>query len=118
MHMRSRLALCMASVPLAVAAIFITAPTASADGAASFPGARVTFVSNNEVFRLYDTACDGHAVRLEFKLGNDPTILRRHHSDGCNTSHTWDESFTEGKRVSYRACVNSVGCGGWTDDEA
>ncbi len=117
MHTRPRLALSMAAVPLAVAATFIAAPTASADGAASFPGSRVTFVSNNEVFRLYDTACDGHAVHLEYQIPPGSTTRRLDHSDGCNTSQPFDLSFDEDKSIRYRACTNSVGCGGWTNDQ-
>lgn len=121
MHTRSRIALAISAAPLAVAAMFVTTPVASADSEAWTPGARATFASENEVFRLYDTACDNRTVYLLYRVGTAPTE-RLNHSGGCNTNSTWNLSFAEGARISYWACVNIPGaadrCSGETNDIA
>jgi hypothetical protein len=121
MHTRSRLAGTVVAVSLAVAGLFIAVPVASADGAASTTGVRVTFVSLNEVFRLYDTVCDGRPVYLEYKVNGGSTVRLRH-SDGCGTHANYDRSMAEGAAVEYRGCVgtpeSTVRCSSWTDDTA
>lgn len=109
----------------AVAALFgaslINGPSALADSSASTTGARATFTSYGEVFKLYDTSCDGNPVYLRYKV-NGGGENRLNHSGGCDTNASYNLSFSEGAKVEYRACVDIRPgidrCSGWASDVA
>lgn len=101
---RHRLAVLM-TLTAAVGSTFLAAPAAYADSSAAISGATATFTSYGEVFRLYDTACDGNPVYLKYSVNNG-SERRLDHSGGCNTHAVYNLSFAEGARISYQACVN------------
>lgn len=107
-----------ASLAMMGAALLLATPAAYADSSANIEGARATFTSDGEVFRLYDTACDAHPVFLDYTFQG-----QRHRIDfsgGCNKSGTYDLSLPEGKTITYKACVNIQGgpdrCSGTSTD--
>lgn len=106
---------------LAVGGVLFAAPAASADSSATIQGARATFTSYGEVFRLYDTQCDSNPVYLVYKV-NGGAEHRLDYSGGCGTHATYNLSFGEGVRITYKACVNIRPgfdrCSGWTSDIA
>ncbi len=110
-----------ATAALAMAGAAFTAPAAYADSTASITGAKGTFTSYGEVFKLYDTSCDGNPVYLRYKI-NGGSENRINYSGGCGTHGTYNKSYAEGARVEYKACVNielSVDrCSGWSTDYA
>ena len=109
----------------AIAALFgaslLNGPMAAADSSASISGARATFTSHGEVFKLYDTSCDGNPVYLRYKI-NGGSENRLDYSGGCDTHASYNLSFAEGARVEYRACVDIRPgvdrCSGWSSDRA
>ncbi|MCT2586087.1 hypothetical protein [Actinophytocola gossypii] len=110
-----------ASLALAAGGAMFTAPVAHADSSASTTGARATFTSYGEVFRLYDTKCDGNPVYLVYSVNNG-TENRHNFSGGCGESAKYNKSFAEGAYVEYKACVDIRPgidkCSGWSDDNA
>ncbi len=103
-RLSARLASTGASFMLAGATLLMATPAAHADSRASIEGARATFVSNGEVFRLYDTKCDSNPVFLDYTVQG-----KRHridYSGGCGTHGTYNLSLPENKRITYKACVN------------
>ncbi|MGB3444844.1 MAG: hypothetical protein WBA97_39405 [Actinophytocola sp.] len=110
-----------ASLALAMAGAAFAAPAAYADSSASTTGARATFTSHGEIFRLYDTACDGNPVYLVYKI-NGGSENRHDFSGGCDKSAEYNKSYAEGARVEYKACVNIKPgvdrCSGWSTDTA
>jgi hypothetical protein len=118
----ARRLLTRAGVAIAVAAsgVLLAAPTASASGTATIEGAQATFQSHGDVFRLYDTRCDGNPVYLVYKVAGSEHRLDN--SGGCGSHSTYNLSFPNGKGISYKACVDKNAwpdkCSGWTDDVA
>jgi hypothetical protein len=109
------------AITLAVGGVVLAAPAAYADSRAAIDGARATFTSYGEVFRLYDTRCDSNPVYMVYKV-NGGSEHRLDYSGGCGTHATYNLSFSEGARVTYKACVNIRPgfdrCSGWTTDLA
>ncbi|WP_086661034.1 hypothetical protein [Lentzea kentuckyensis] len=110
-----------ASLALAVGGAMLTMPAAHADSSASTTGARATFQSDGEIFRLYDTGCDGNPVYLVYRI-NRGSENRHDMGGGCNSSAKYDKSYSEGTRIDYKACVNIQPgidrCSGWSTDTA
>ena len=122
MKPKSRLSVRLASIGtsfvLAGAALLMATPAALANGSANIDGARATFTSDGEVFRLYDTKCDAHPVYLQYTYQGSTRTM--HFSGGCGKSATFDLDFPENQFITYRACVNIQNlpdrCSGWTSD--
>ncbi|MFC4852381.1 hypothetical protein [Actinophytocola glycyrrhizae] len=110
-----------AALALAIGGAAFTAPAAHADSSAKETGVKATFTSHGEIFRLYDTSCDGNPVYLVYKI-NGGSENRHDFSGGCNNSAEYNKSYSEGALVEYKACVNiRLGidrCSGWSDDDA
>lgn len=110
-----------ATAALALAGAAFTAPAAYADSSAKITGAKATFTSDGEIFRLYDTSCDGNPVYLRYKI-NGGSENRIDYSGGCDTHGSYNKSYDEGDEVEYRACVNIAAgidkCSGWSTDYA
>lgn len=100
-----RLSVAGASTALAIGGVFLAAPAAYADSRATIEGARATFTSHGEVFRLYDTQCDSNPVYLKYKVDGG-SEHRLDYSGGCGTHAKYNMSFREGARIEYWACVN------------
>lgn len=120
--MIKKVTLAFATLALAVGGAALVAPAAHADSSASTSaGARATFTSDGEIFRLYDTKCDGYSVYLVYKLrgGSEQRI---DFSGGCNKSGEYNKDFTEDSKVEYKACVNVNNaldkCSAWSTDYA
>jgi hypothetical protein len=110
-----------ATAALAMAGAAFTAPAAYADSSAKTTGARATFTSDGEIFRLYDTSCDGNPVYLVYKISGG-SENRIDFSGGCDKSGEYNKSYAENTRVEYKACVNidlaPDRCSGWSTDYA
>ncbi|GAA3683217.1 hypothetical protein C8D88_11829 [Lentzea atacamensis] len=110
-----------ASLALAAGGAMLAMPAAHADSSASIPGARATFTSDGEIFRLYDTSCDDNPVYLRYKV-NGGSEERFNFSGGCGKSATYNLDLAEGAKVEYKACVDIRPgidrCSGWTTDRA
>ena len=110
-----------ATAALALAGAAFTAPAAFADSTASTTGAKATFTSEGEIFRLYDTSCDGNPVYIIYKISNGGEN-RIDYSGGCDTSGSYNKSYAENTKVDYKACVNINNlpdrCSGWSTDYA
>jgi hypothetical protein len=119
--MVEKVALTLGALALAFGGAALVAPAAHADSSAQVRGAKATFTSDGDVFRLYDTACDGSPAYLEYRLGSG-SVKRRTFTAGCNKSIAWHIDFAEGALVNYRACVDlSLGidrCSPWKADRA
>lgn len=87
-----------------VGAVALFPSPASADSQAAIEGARATFTSSGEIFRLYDTACDGNPVYLKYWFNG--VERRLDHSGGCGTHAAWNLDLPENRRITYQACVN------------
>ncbi|MEV6714601.1 hypothetical protein AB0M48_21500 [Lentzea sp. NPDC051208] len=116
------MALTLGALALAFGGAAAIAPAAHADSSAkTSAGARATFTSSDEVFKLYDEKCDGYSVYLVYKLrgGSEQRI---EFSGGCNKSGKYDKNFSEGSKVEYKACVNVNNardkCSAWSTDFA
>jgi hypothetical protein len=110
-----------ASLALAVGGAMLAMPAAHADSSASITGAKGTFTSSGEIFRLYDTSCDGNPVYLVYKINNGAEN-RHDFSGGCNKSAEYNKSYSEGARIDYKVCVDIRPgidrCSGWSTDTA
>lgn len=110
-----------ATLALAVAGAAFAAPAAYADSSAKITGAKATFTSHAEIFRLYDTSCDGNPVYLRYKI-NGGSENRIDFSGGCNKNGEYNKSYAEGAKVEYKACVDIRPgidkCSGWSTDYA
>lgn len=111
-----------AAAALALAGAAFTAPAAYADSSANTTaGAKATFTSDGEVFKLYDTKCDGNPVYLVYKISGG-SENRIDYSGGCGTHGEYNKSYAENTRVEYKACVNIDNgfdkCSGWSTDYA
>lgn len=110
-----------ATAALALAGAAFTAPAAFADSTANTTGAKATFTSDGEIFRLYDTSCDGNPVYIIYKISNS-SENRIDYSGGCDTNGSYNKSYAENTRVDYKACVNINNlpdrCSGWSTDYA
>ncbi len=119
--MVKKAALTLGALALALGGAALAAPAAHADSSAKIDGARATFTSDGEVFRLYDTKCDGNPVYLRYKV-NSGGENRLNFSGGCNESATYNLDFAEGALVEYRVCVDIRPgvdrCSGWASDRA
>lgn len=119
--MVKKVALTLGALALALGGAASVVPAAHADSSAQVRGAKATFTSNGDVFRLYDTACDGSPVYLEYRLGSG-SVKRRTFTAGCDKSIKWAMDFTEGTLVNYRACVDLTAgidrCSPWRADRA
>lgn len=120
--MVKKAALTLGALALAIGGAAMVAPAAHADSSANTSaGARATFTSDGEVFKLYDNKCDGYSVYLVYKLrgGSENRI---DFSGGCNKSGSYDKDFAEGSKVEYKACVNVNNlpdkCSAWSTDFA
>ena len=104
-----------------VGAAFTTAAASADSSANTTAGAKATFTSSGEIFRLYDTKCDGNPVYLVYKI-NGGSENRIDYSGGCDTNGEYNKSYAENTRVEYKACVNINNlpdkCSGWSTDYA
>jgi hypothetical protein len=119
--MIKKAALTLSGLALALGGAALIAPAAQADSSASISGARATFTSEGDIFRLYDTKCDDNPVYLRYKVDGG-SENRMKFSGGCNKSAKYDKNFSEGSRIEYKACVDIRPgvdkCSGWTTDTA
>ena len=119
--MIKKAALTLGAFALALGGAALVAPAAQADSSASITGAKATFTSAGEIFRLYDTKCDGNPVYLVYKLRGG-SENRMDFSGGCDKSAKYDKDFKEGSRVEYKVCVDIRPgldkCSGWSTDTA
>ncbi len=123
--MIKKTALTLGALALAFGGAVMVAPAAQADSSAQVRGAKATFISDfasdDEAFRLHDTACDGSPVYLQYRLGSG-SVRTRTFPAGCNKSITWRMDFPEGALVNYRACVDLTAgidrCSPWKADRA
>ncbi|WP_158853080.1 hypothetical protein [Saccharothrix deserti] len=119
--MVKKVALTLGALALAFGSAVLVTPAAHADSSASTTGAEATFTSDGEIFRLYDTKCDGNPVYLVYKLRGG-SENRMDFSGGCDKSAKYDKDFAENSRVEYKACVNINNavdkCSGWSTDTA
>lgn len=119
--MIKKAALTLSGLALALGGAALIAPAAQADSSASITGARATFTSDGDIFRLYDTRCDGNPVYLVYKLRGG-SENRMDFSGGCNQFAKFNKNFAEGSRVEYKVCVDIRPgvdkCSGWTTDTA
>jgi hypothetical protein len=111
-----------ATAALALAGAAFTATAAYADSSANTTaGAKATFTSSGEIFRLYDTNCDGNPVYLVYKVSGG-SENRIDYSGGCDTHGEYNKSYAENTRIDYKACVNINNlpdkCSGWSTDYA
>jgi hypothetical protein len=68
-------------------------------------GASASFQSNDEKFRLWDTACDGRPVYLLYQLRTGAP-QERHFNGGCRQMALYDLDFGEGQPIAYKACIS------------
>jgi hypothetical protein len=120
--MVKKVALTLGALALAVGGAALTAPAANADSSASTSaGAKATFTSDGEIFKLYDTKCDGYTVYIVYKLrgGSEQRI---DFSGGCNDHGEYNKDWYEDSKVEYKACVNVNNapdkCSAWSTDYA
>ncbi|WP_406070449.1 hypothetical protein [Micromonospora sp. NBC_01638] len=100
-----------------------TAGTAQAgtDRVATGPGAKVTFTSYGDSFKVCDTETDGLTVYNEYKyIRKDGTVQHDYEYNGLGngTCATYDHNFGEGRSVTFRACADLPGplpdpCSAW-----
>lgn len=94
---------------------------AGTDRVATAPGAKVTFTSYGDSFKVCDTETDGFNVYNEYKyIRKDGTVQRdlEYNGLGSGTCATYDHNFGEGRSVTFRACQDLPGiipdaCGSW-----
>lgn len=124
--MIKKAALTLGALALAIGGAALAAPAVQADSSAQVRGAKADFASDfasdDEAFRLRDTACDGGPAYLQYRLGSG-SVKRRGFTADCNTSsRTWRMDFPEGALVNYRACVDLTHgldrCSPWRADRA
>ena len=120
--MIKKAALTFGALALAIGGAALAAPAANADSSANTSaGARATFTSDGEIFKLYDNKCDGYSVYLVYKLrgGSENRI---EFSGGCNKNGEYNKEVSEGSKVEYKACVNVNNapdkCSAWSTDFA
>ncbi|WP_037305214.1 hypothetical protein [Amycolatopsis orientalis] len=102
--MNSKLAASAVGILLGAGALIGTAAPAFADNSARITGALAVFTPGGDVFRLYDTACDGDPVYLKYWIHGRET--RHDHSGGCGTHATYNLNLNRGVRVEFQACRN------------
>jgi len=85
------------------------AAQAGTDAVSQASGAKVTFVSYGDKFKVCDTSWDGMQVYNEYKyVRKDGTVQHdeEYNNLGDGTCVTYDHDFGEGRSVTFRACID------------
>jgi hypothetical protein len=92
----------------ALAAATVTPASAAPGYEMGVPGggAVLNWWPDGEIFRIYDTACDNHAVYFKWNPLNGSGIQRFDFRGGCNRSATLDLDLPEGGNIYMMVCVN------------
>lgn len=96
----------VAALAVSAAALLGTSGIAAASGDVRVPGARLTFDSAAHVFRLFDTADDGHKVYAKWQVQGYPKD-RADNIGGPGSVLSWAIPVTRGLKISYQVCVDN-----------